>query len=124
MGGWGGFYAPVASLHWRGSRSFIGTLHEFGGPRHDNDDMCMRVALMDMAYLIGTFKLIESGKEGDVYDFMPKPNWIDISGVDDPRFTEYSVDTVMIRSHVMMATEGMKTWRGRKYLDIYRKWRA
>merc|ERR1712032_995431 len=108
-----------------GVQIFFDALHEFGGPRHDNTDMCIRVALFDMAYTIGMFKLIETGREGDVYGWMPKgDSWKNLAGLDDPVLTAYSLDTVMLRSHLSMVLEGMKTWKGRGYVGMFREWRA
>lgn len=103
---------------------YYDTLAEFGGRRADVADMQVRVALMDMAYLLGSFKLIGKGVMGDVYDSLSKEEYEQLRGLDDPKFTEDSIPALMLRSAVTMLVEGMRTWRGRDYPRVFSSWRS
>lgn len=105
-------------------RCYFDTLAEFGGPRLDSDDMSVRVALMDIAYIIGSIRLTETGKPGDVYEYLVKEEYANVKGLDDPVFAADSVEALMLRSVVMMLVEGIKTWKGRRYHEVFSKWRA
>jgi hypothetical protein len=105
-------------------KCYFDTLAEFGGPVLDSTDMCLRVALMDMAYIIGSLRLIDTDRPGDVYEYLPKEKYADVRGLDDPVFSADSIEALMLRSVVMMFVEGIKTWKGRNYRDIFSKWRV
>uniref|UniRef100_A0A7S1RSE4 Aminoglycoside phosphotransferase domain-containing protein n=1 Tax=Alexandrium catenella TaxID=2925 RepID=A0A7S1RSE4_ALECA len=103
---------------------YFETLAEFGGPRLDARDMQLRVALMDMAYVIGSMRLTETGRPGDVYEYLPKEAYAGVRGLDDPAFAADSIEALMLRSVVMMLVEGIKTWKGRGYHRLFSDWRA
>jgi len=108
-------------------RCYFETLHEFGGPdcpHFDIDDMCLRVNLLDMAYLIGMFKLIDTGKMGDIYDEIPKEQWKVMSGLGDPALSADTRPALMARSATNMLVESIKTWKGKDYYGIFSEWRA
>jgi len=105
-------------------RCFFETLAEFGGPQLDAGDMSLRVALMDMAYIIGSMRLIGTDRAGDVYEYLPKEKYAEVRGLDDPVFTADTIEALMLRSVVMMLVEGIKTWKGRNYHLIFSSWRA
>lgn len=77
---------------------------------------------MDMAYIIGSMKLIETGRPGDVYEYLPKAKYADVNGPDDKVFTADTINALMLRSVVMMLVEGIKTWKGRNYHQLFSKW--
>uniref|UniRef100_A0A7S4RGI6 Uncharacterized protein n=1 Tax=Alexandrium monilatum TaxID=311494 RepID=A0A7S4RGI6_9DINO len=103
---------------------YFETLAEFGGPKLDVRDMQLRVALMDMAYIVGSMRLLETGRSGDVYEYLPKEAYDGVRGLDDPVFTADTIEALMLRSVVMMLVEGIKTWKGRCYHQIFSEWRA
>jgi len=105
-------------------RCYFDTLTEFGGPQLDPTDMSVRVALMDMAYVVGTMRLIETGRPGDVYEYLPKEGYANVSGPEDTVFTADTIEALMLRSTVNMLVEGIKTWKGRDYAGIFSRWRG
>lgn len=125
----GGGILPMATAEMRVEhqnefvRCFFETLHEHGGHLADVEDMCVRVALMDMAYLIGMFKLIGTNKMGDIYDEVPKEQWASLSGMEDPALAANTIPALMARSATNMLMEGIKTWKGAKYIETFKKWR-
>merc|ERR1712190_427708 len=78
----------------------------------------------DMAYIIGSMKLMGTGRPGDVYEYLPREKYADVRGLDDPVFTADSVEALMLRSVVMMLVEGIKTWKGRNYFELFTRWRG
>jgi len=103
---------------------YFDTLAEFGGPRLDAADMCLRVALMDMAYIIGSMRLIGTDRPGDVYEYLPKEQYATVTGLEDPVFAADTIEALMLRSVVMMLVEGIKVWKGRDYGKMFKAWRV
>lgn len=105
-------------------KEFCSSLEKFGGPILDADGTCLRVALLDMVQIMMTMTTLEQGFFGNIYDRLPKDQWKAVTGIKDPIFTEDSVDGMMLRGHVVAFVEGLKTWKGRRYHEVFSKWRG